>query len=92
MLKIVVFVSGGRLSFVSALLKSFSYGNSNQNLTCKLIQFANIMARHVINIEAWCSRDNMVEVVVPGTHSSISLANEVRTNNKRGFQMDILPR
>ena len=87
-----MFVSGGRLPFVSALLKSFSYANSNQNLTCKLIQFANIMARHVIHIEAWCSRDNLVEEVVPGTDSSISLANEVRANDKRGFKIDILPR
>ena len=41
---------------------------------------------------AWCSLDNLVEVVVPGTDSSISLTNEVRANDKRGFKIDILPR
>lgn len=30
--------------------------------------------------------------VVPGKDSSISLANEVRANDKRGYEIDILPR
>ena len=30
--------------------------------------------------------------VVPGTDSTISLANEVRGNVKRGYEIEILPR